>query len=350
MDELARRLALGPATFPHALDAARDMLLLVELGETAIAQASFLDQRVLTPGIWGRWIPLEDVRARIANDARDDAHYIFHIGHVGSTLVSRLLGEAGNMLALREPLILRDLAALFEKGDAVDAPWPASQLADRLRLARQLLARTFRPDQRAMVKATSFTSEIAPQLVQPGARALFLTVSPRSYLATILAGETSRAELAAATGPRLTRLARRLGDIPHRLWALDEGERIALGWATEMLSLHAAAKALPASSVLWLDFDDFLARPVEAMLALSRHFGLGFTEDGVRRLLAGPIMQRYSKAPEHAYSAGLRHERLQQALRGHAETVARGLDWLAKAGADHPLLAAMLEQRSSVRL
>ena len=43
-------------------------------------------------------------------DLRSDARWIFHIGHVGSTLVSRLLGELAGVLAIREPRLLRDLA------------------------------------------------------------------------------------------------------------------------------------------------------------------------------------------------------------------------------------------------
>ena len=42
-------------------------------------------------------------RARSTDDMRSDARWIFHIGHVGSTLVSRLLGELDEVLAIREP-------------------------------------------------------------------------------------------------------------------------------------------------------------------------------------------------------------------------------------------------------
>src|SRR3546814_20118484 len=41
--------------------------------------------------------------------------FIFHIGHVGSTLVSRLLAEVGDALPLREPMLLRALAQVAER-------------------------------------------------------------------------------------------------------------------------------------------------------------------------------------------------------------------------------------------
>ena len=42
-------------------------------------------------------------------DRASDARWIFHIGHVGSTLISRLLGELEGVLSVREPRSLRDL-------------------------------------------------------------------------------------------------------------------------------------------------------------------------------------------------------------------------------------------------
>ncbi len=71
--------------------------------------ASFLDQRILTPNserAEAGWAELA-----LPAEARRDAQYIFHIGNVGSTLISRLLGELPDVFALREPLLLRDFAA-----------------------------------------------------------------------------------------------------------------------------------------------------------------------------------------------------------------------------------------------
>lgn len=328
LDEISRRLAAGPAHFPHTLDPVRDRLLLIGISEGELAAASFLDQRVLTPATKGDWAPFVDVTVRLGTQVRDDAHYIFHIGHVGSTLISRLLGSLPGVLALREPLLLRTVADLWARKDAVDTPWDPAGLPDRTAVLRRLLARTFRPDQRAVIKATSFTSEIASHMVTASARALFLYVSPQSYMRTILAGEGSRQELVALTGPRLSRLAKRLQPMPFRLWSLDEGARVALAWVTEMLSLAAAEAALADGSVLWLDFDDFLAEPESSLLAVARHFGFAMDEPDAARIVAGPIMQSYSKAPEHRYDAELRRSLQQQAAREHAVALRAGTAWL----------------------
>jgi len=341
MNELSRRLAQGPTQFVHSLDAPRDMLLLIELAETELRGASFLDQRVLTPGRWGRWLPFADVAASLAPAARDDAHYMFHIGHVGSTLIARLLGEIGGVLALREPLLLRDLAAQIAQQGTVEAAWEPASLPDRTRSIRRLLARTTRTGERAIIKATSFTSEIAPRLVTEGARAVLLFARPESYMTTILAGDNSRAELAAITLTRLPRLARRVEDMPHRLWSLDEGERVALGWLTEMLSLQAAADALPAEAVLWVDFDAFLADPAGQLLRIARHFGLDLPIEDAARIVAGPIMQRYSKAPEHGYSPALRAQLQRQAAQVHGHALGAGLRWIEAMRRADPAVARL---------
>ena len=70
-----------------------------------------LSARSATP-----WVAYSDERA---------VHFIFHTGHVGSTLVSRLLDETGDVLSLREPLPLRTLA------DAMDVLTLPESLAER---------------------------------------------------------------------------------------------------------------------------------------------------------------------------------------------------------------------------
>src|SRR3546814_11181175 len=95
----------------------------------------------------------------VPRDARRDAQYIFHIGNVGSTLISRLLGELPGVLALREPLLLRAFAEML---GPVSPPSPWVDTDGRLAPLTALLSRTFRPDQRATDKSTSLSSEHPP--------------------------------------------------------------------------------------------------------------------------------------------------------------------------------------------
>jgi hypothetical protein len=344
-DEITRRMLAGPTYFPQNLDLARDQLLLVELSEAEIAAASFLDQRIMSATTRGGWVTMAEAMARADHAGPDDAHYIFHIGHVGSSLISRLLGLLPAVMALREPLVLRGIAEAVAKAGAVDAPWSPDTVDARVTVLRRLLARPFRTGQRTIIKATSFASDIADRLVAPGSRALFLYASPDRYFRTILAGENSRRELAMMTGPRLVRLARWIDPMPYRLWSLGLGEQVALGWATEMRALSAAADALPDGAVMWLDFDDFLYDPLDALRRIATHFALSLDDSGARRLATDPLMGRYSKGPEHAYSADLRRQLLDQAGREHGEPLRRAHHWLAELARDDAAFGRLLHAK-----
>jgi len=164
----------SPAWFP--LEAAADGVHLLRLAASDYAAASFLDQRLLQGG-YPRASAAPALLAAAAAGLAPCRHYLFHIGHVGSTLLSRLIGAHAECFALREPALLRALATT-----------PAA--APPLEAVLALLGRTWRPGQRAVVKATSFVSEIADPILEASgeARALFVYAAPLAYVRGILAG------------------------------------------------------------------------------------------------------------------------------------------------------------------
>lgn len=348
--------ATDPSQFVHQMDAANDRLLLMQVSEDDLRAASFLDQRLLDtkPGETPRvrqWDDFARIAAQATDEgitARDDARFIFHIGHVGSTLLARLLGEAADTLALREPQILRQLADLRVMEGLSHAPWPPGRVAERLPLARQWLSRTFRDGQRALIKATSFVSDIAPDLIEDRRKAVFLTLKPERYLQTILAGDESKQELALLSSARLQRLNRRLSGDPIRLWELDEAQRAAMAWASEMTALNAATRYAreegARENVRWQDFDAFLAEPGQALAETAAHLEVGIKPEQAEAWVKGPIMNRYSKAPEQGYSPQLREEVLERAGRERENDIRGALRWLDNAGKEHPEIARALER------
>lgn len=337
--------AASPRWLPHYYEAASDSVLLVERTEADYRAASFLDDRSLTPQTPRHLVPWADVAAAVPANARRDARYIFHIGHVGSTLISRLLGELPEVLALREPVILRDFAERLAERDAAEALWDPSSVPERLSALTALLSRTFRPAQRAMVKASSFVSECAADLVPEGSRALLLYASPERYIANIMAGPNSSQEVAAMAAERLRRLHRRAGETRWRLWRLSGAERVAMSWASEMGSLVQAAERLGEGRTLMVDFDRFLADPRAELRHIAGFFGLDPSASAA--LAASPLMGRYSKAPEHEYSSTLREEVLAEARREQAAAIAEALAWLDRAASESPHVARAMEAAST---
>jgi hypothetical protein len=341
MDALAAALERSPELFPHSLDVARDSVNFIRLRREEFAEASFLDDRMLRPGMLNRSIPWSELESRLALIALPRRrHFIFHIGHVGSTLLSRLLGTYERLFALREPAILREFA---RRQGAPHQAHSDSVLLNREGLILNLLSRTFAPTQTALIKATSFVSERAADwLSGPSeSRALLLHVSPEAYMATILAGPNSRVEARQMTADRMARLRRRLGLELGALDRLSEGEALALGWAAEMTALIAAREAAGERARM-LDFDRFLAAPETELQAAFRHFGCDVDEQAVTTAIRSPLMERYAKAPEHAYSPALRVQLLDEARDLHRDEIAKGLAWLEALAQRAPDVCATL--------
>lgn len=340
MADFADRLRRDPDLYPHSYDPMADAVLIVEMTRAGFEAASFLDQRILTPQTRAQWVAGAPVDATMADVERADCGYIFHIGHVGSTLLARMMGAHAGVHALREPATLRTMAQLAPELASAESPVAPEAFDRRLASFVKLWSRTYDPAQRGVVKATSFASELASALLampQSG-RSIAMYVKPEIYIASILGGDASRAELKSLAQARLRRLHRRLGTDAWRLYALSEGERAAVSWACEMTTLGSVA----ADRLAWIDFEAFLAAP-EAVLA-EAFAAMGFAVDAaeVSTIATGPLLQRYSKGPEHTYTPELRRQVLDQARHEHGGEIARGLAWLDAAGKDHPAIEAAL--------
>jgi hypothetical protein len=332
-DELTR----SPEWLP--VDNTGAAVRLVRLDEENYREASFLDQRLLERGYAQDSCDLAVLEAAVARLAVR-AHYLFHTGHVGSTLVSRLIGAYPGFFSLREPSLLRALAM---REPAEGAP--------RLEAALALLSRTWQPGERSVVKATSFVSELATSILAAGqdAVAILMYVDPAAYLAGILAGPNSRAEIRQLDAVRRQRLEGRLGPEGLLPGPRSEGESIAMSWLCEMTALCRAAERFTAR-VLWVNFDSFLAEPRAGLAQILAALGARPAADEVESLVAGPLMRRYSKAPEYAYDAALRREVLRSAELEHADEIRRGIGWLQQQAGRHPLARRAFEMPAAERL
>jgi hypothetical protein len=332
-------LARDPSWFPFLLDPAHDQLLLVRKTEAHYRAASFLDKRSVSARDARALVPWKQVASAVDPAARRDAQYIFHIGHSGSTLVSRLLGALDGVLGLREPLLLRTFTEVFGAED-----WAEAEMAARCDALIALLSRTFRAKQRTLVKAASVTSEIADWLVPAGSRTLFLWVRPRVYMETILSSDASRHELAVLTPSRIARLACHCPGLSLDLAQMNEAQKAGLAWTCEMTSLARAAGAIGADRALWIDFDEFLAGPA-ALLSSAAHFlGHDLAGNEAEALCSGPLMRRYSKAPEYEYSPDLRRGLLSDAERRFRHDIEDALASLEAMGERWPAVAAVLHR------
>jgi hypothetical protein len=313
----------------QALDPTAGVVRLIAMDENAYKVASFLDDRLFQQApVDAQLVPWPDVEAAVDGDLRTDARWIFHIGHVGSTLVSRLLGEIDHVLAIREPRLLRDVAVT-----------PPEVRPRYIAAIPKLMSRTFAPDEVACVKATSFASEVAAELVPAGERALIMYAKPRNYVASILAGENSVKELHALSQYRDERLAARgIGVPPPR----NDAELAAIAWACEMITLEAAASAMTDRAIAWGDFDVVLADLVAQLGRIASFFGFAADADALSVIARSPLMKRYSKDLSYEYSPNLREELIVQEMRLQGADIDGALAMLRTAAEKSDLLARAL--------
>ena len=332
VDDMVARLPASPDIYPQKIDLNGLMVLLLQFDSDAYRRASFLDDRILAPATVGAWASFDRVAeaSRLVTDPCP-VHFIFHTGHVGSTLVSRLLDETGLVLPLREPLPLRTLAETHDALGRGDALLGSVQFDYLLATLLRLWSRGYPGNGSVVVKATSSVGRIAVPLLDrnEGSRAIYLNLRAEPYLATLLAGQNSPADLRGHGPERMRRLQSRVGAPLPQLHALSIGELAAMSWLTESWSQREALRRHPAR-IMAVDFDQFLVGVAPSIDRMLRLFGLPADTGQLDRLSRSPVLGRYSKAPEFAYTPEIRAELLRDSRRRNGEEIRRGLAWLER--------------------
>lgn len=301
------RMSTPPAPFddpeflPYRLDPVLRRALWLRMPREARERAAFLDERAMPASPEGAWAGLASIEA--VPVPLQTAHAIFHIGHCGSTLLSRVLEATPAVQSLREPMPLRTLVDAWSTRGTPTARLSAAQADVLLAGTWRALSRPLAPATQVVVKPTSRCIPLAGPLLDafPDLRAVLLDMPLRPWLATLFKSETSLTDVATAADERLAWLQSQGLATGLALHALDLPAQCALGWLAEQLRFDALATGPHAARVLRLDFEDVLASPAAEIARLRAHFG--FDAAAQAAALASPHWQRYSKAPEHAYRA-----------------------------------------------
>lgn len=345
-DLLLERVPASPEAYPQKLDLVRDAALFVRLDAASYRAASFLDDRILGPDTQGAWLPLGAVRdaARRVRNSRP-VHFIFHTGHVGSTLVSRLLDEIDGVLPLREPLPLRTLADAHDVLHQQESLLSEGQFGGDLALFMTLWSRGYDTTRCIVLKATSNAGRMAGPILAHSAssKAIYLNLRAEPYLATLLAGQNSPMDLRGHGPGRIRRLQARIGTPLAPLHAMSQGELAAMSWLAESWSQHEALAQHP-RKVVALDFDRFLGNVEEDMGRVLGHFDLAHASHDLSRLVQCGVFGRYAKAPEYAYTPADRANILDASRHANREEIRKGMAWLERIAQSDRGAAAILNR------
>ena len=337
MTGLLEELTRDRRVFPHQLDLLSDSVLLVRLSEADLRDHSFLDKRILRQGMDYKWLGWGEFETVADALPRKAPAYIFHVGHCGSTLLSRLVSAATGAQPLREPLPMRTLALDREDGKAAILGGEGHRA--RLSLFERVWARG---PSRTVVKTTSICTDLMG-LVDAAAPLTFVYQQAETHLAVTLAAENTLHDLRGFAQQRYRRL--RESDVDLKpLAEFGVGELAALSWLTEAVS---ANPVLSRRSVKQLDFDRLLGETEQCLSDVCRRLGLETNPEGLRLALEGPILRTYSKAPEHAYGPELRNEVIADSRARNSSEISSGMRWIDRLAAQSAEVAAAVDALSS---
>ncbi len=344
-DDLESALAKSPDIYAQKLDLVRLHVLLIRFGAADYRAASFLDDRILGPDTRGSWLAFDRAAAALRRvQCAQPVHYVLHTGHVGSTLISRLLDESRVVLSLREPLPMRTLAEAQDvvgSHESLLGPAQFELLAD---LVLGLWRRGYGSTQCVVVKATSNAARAAPTLLRrdDASRAIYLSLRAEPYLAALLAGANSWQDLRGHGVERIRRLSSLVAAPITPLHAMSLGELAAMSWLAESLTRMQVVERF-GTRALALDFDSFLADVTGVMGRIFAHFGITMDQALLERIGASPVLRRYSKAPEHEFDPALRAGILRDSRRENRDEIARGMKWLESLGRVESAVAHVLD-------
>ena len=342
-----------PTLAMQQLDFSTGFANFVVMDERSYAATSFLDHRAVTAREGGFNIPIGHLTELLEKQQppQRPADFLFHMGHSGAALISRQLGTLPGHFALREPEPMRRLAKsrrLLAMGQS-QVDWRVWERC--VPLVNQLIARTFDPSERAVIKPSATADYLMPIWLSahPDDRAVFVYIDPETFLAETLQPHWRDQTLRHADAFMSQDMEQMTG-MSVDVSAMDEGERCAMMWLVLAVRFDQMMSHPDfAARCRRVNFDAYLADPVRHLGEVSAFFGGKTDLVRIQRAATGPISRVHCRKPDNPYTAEDRSQMLNASLRANASLVRSGLSWLEKQFKAHPELERALAWRERPR-
>lgn len=325
----------------HDYDLALSNFWLVRVDRALFRHASFLDERISRHAPTRVRYQLQHLSTLFpaTNGQRSPIAFIFHIGHCGSTLLSRALAVAERILPVREPLCVRSLANDERELNRPTSLLSVAQWRGLLTSTLDALARKFHEEDLNLIKATSTCNNLLAAVLSEDAktRILLLFVPLRSYLAGMLGKPEPPPDLRRQAKTRMLDWMRIPESTPLELYRLDDPQLAALAWMGGMYSFAEALESYP-DRLLLVDFEKVLIDPVTRLREVAEHLCLGAV---TTEIVTGfpRVSASYAKQPGVSYTPDTRARILQQAHRERAAEILTAMKWAERLIHDVPALA-----------
>lgn len=304
-------------------------IIFEEISTDTLKGSAFLDERA--KGKTGRSVsvPIPHLLTALPDlrNSENELFEIFHISHVGSTFIARLLDEFGNARVYREPTILKGLAYLHREFNEGASPFGRESLAELQELVFALLVQH---NQKNIVKHSSQNL-----IIPKNAKNRRLNTKPALYIFTSLEnfiahGITSPGLKADAVNGGASRVKHfnSLSSMDRlNLFELSELQRIALVWISEVLKINSRYRK-DLNDYL-LDFDKTFAtkQKSETVKILAKHFRFDLKSKDVSKIVRSDVWIIDSKGgSKKSYSDRLK--KMKQNKTKYKKELIETIDWV----------------------
>lgn len=329
-------VATSPDLFPVTIDFFSGTARLIKMSPEWYARSVFLDP-LRIPGRCALDVSLAWLNRATQHLPWKPTPLIFHTAFSGSTLLSKILATNYDSLPLREPEVFANLMVFSQARNHSSA-----QIENHLNEIFSLLGRSYRAQQRSVIKTNDYVCVMMPALVawREANRSLFMYTPFREFAAACLKDETRHAWIRDRFA-FIRDEAGRLLNLPATFTlAADEHLKMAaVYWSYNIAQYLDTYRKFP-DRLRSLDFNMLLEQPLETVAACGTWFALQAyggidTEHNCHLLL-----QQYSKDDNYAYSPARRRRDIETvlAVNHHALAEAEGLA-RELLGVDYPWFA-----------
>lgn len=259
------------------------------------------------------------------HDACENTHwqptsYIFHSAFCGSTLMSQVLEAVFNCLSLREPELLSSIL-IYNRSKA-----PEDEKSFWFDSLQRLLSRRFVPDQPVVVKANDYANPVMPALMdwEPEVPILFMYTPLNEFIAACLKADNRREWIKQrydSVKPFLSKTFDHKN--APKINESDYGELAAVYWSYN-LAMYLLIATNHVNTVKSLDFNDMLARPIEAVKLCGSLFNLKENKGTDCESVTGELLGIYSKNSNLKYSPEQRRMELEKQFDLFSNEIASG--------------------------
>lgn len=319
----AHEIALNPEWLPHTYDVQGTNLTSVLVPRDARRELLFLGDEFFNGRFQKATFPTAALMAETAAAPSAPIHFIFHTSFCGSTLLTRALDIPGSAVALREPVVLLNVANRVARSD--DA-----MNRKRAELVLRLLERPFGAGETVIVKPTNFANRIADVALslRPESKAILLYSDVESFTQSLLMrGIAGRIYGRKLYNQFATWSGLDFGYDSRELLEHTDVQMAALGWLMQIHHFDAVTRAFGPDRVVVLNSADLIADPTASLNKAQALFGMNLGEEQIRAIANGPVFSKHSKVAGQAYDPHSRDQDHKTVKEAHADELSIIKDW-----------------------